>query len=106
MIGSALLTGFLFSQTVSTGGAAFLDDWLKDAHSTSGNVINGQSRGFASGGSFSMHVPSHNDALISTSPPKFSVGCGGVDANLGSISWLTDIDITIETQPTSYRKSI
>lgn len=67
----------------------WLDDWLSSKTSTSPGTLEGQQRGYATGGAFSAHVAqSTNDAVISVSAPRLSVGCGGIDFNMGSLSWL------------------
>ena len=73
---------------VSASNATWLDDWVSSTAATAPQSMEGQVRGFASGGSFNAHWASHNDYLLSTTPPKLSIGCGGIDFNMGSISWL------------------
>ena len=69
--------------------AGFLDDFLANKTSGSANYLSGQQRGMMFGGSFSAHWPvSENNNLISSSLPKLSGGCGGIDAYGGNLAFL------------------
>lgn len=82
-----LIAAALFSQATA-GNAGWMDDWYQSKTSTGPSYFEGQARGYVSGGSFSARWPSHTDYPISASPPRLSIGCGGIDAFAGSISFL------------------
>jgi len=66
----------------------FLDDWFTQKIETNAGYFEGQKRGYATGGSFSARYPVSNDYLVSFEPPKFKIGCGGIDLFLGGFSFL------------------
>lgn len=71
--------------------ASWMSDWLGAASTTGGapNYMEGQARGYLSGGSYSARWPvSQNNNLMSVQPPKLSSGCGGIDFYGGSLSFL------------------
>ena len=64
------------------------DDWIS-SHSASGpSYIQGNQRGYFSGGSFSARWPSTADHLLTVSTPRLKTGCGGVDLFLGGMSFM------------------
>ena len=79
------------SQSVSPASASWMNDWI-GAKSTTGagpSYLDGQARGYLSGGSYSARWPvSQNNNLISSTLPKLSAGCGGIDFYGGSLSFL------------------
>ncbi|WP_224962468.1 conjugal transfer protein TraH [Geomonas subterranea] len=78
------------AQTASTASASWMNDWIGGKSTSSGpNYLDGQARGYLSGGSYSARWPvSQNNNLMSVQPPKLSAGCGGIDFYAGSISFL------------------
>lgn len=78
------------AQTASTASASWMNDWIGAKSTSSGpNYLDGQARGYLSGGSYSARWPvSQNNNLMSVQPPKLSAGCGGIDFYAGSISFL------------------
>ena len=60
---------------------------------TSAGVYEGQSRGFVTGGSVSVRLPSETLQPLSVSLPHLRSGCGGVDLFLGAISYISADDL-------------
>lgn len=82
---------FVAVQGISPASASWMNDWI-DAKSTTGaapSYLDGQARGYLSGGSYSARWRvSQNNNLMSSSLPKLSAGCGGIDFFGGSLSFL------------------
>lgn len=82
---------FILTQSISPASASWMNDWI-GAKSTKGaapSYMEGQARGYLSGGSYSARWPvSQNNHLLSVAPPKLSAGCGGIDFFGGSLSFL------------------
>jgi len=76
---------FLFS---AVSYANWQDDWISSYSSSGPSYIQGNQRGYYSGGSFSARWPSSNDSLLSVSLPRLKVGCGGIDMFTGGMSFL------------------
>lgn len=53
-------------------------------------LVKGQSAGYLVGGSFYARVPVRNIQLISLTLPEVNAGCGGIDAYLGSFSFINN----------------
>ena len=87
IIAASLAVALLSMQTTASF-AGWMDDWVSSKTSSGPSAFEGQARGYASGGSFSARWPSRTDYPISVQAPRFSVGCGGIDFNLGSLSFL------------------
>ncbi len=68
--------------------AGFIDDWLAQKTETSPGYFEGEKRGYAAGGSISARWAMSNDHLFSVEPPRFKVGCGGIDLFGGGFSFL------------------
>lgn len=85
-----VLVVLLVMLQVSSASASWMGDWLGSKSTSSGpNYLNGQARGYISGGSYSARWPvSQNNNLMSVQPPKLSAGCGGINFYAGSISFL------------------
>lgn len=86
-------TGLIFLALVfcpsyaKAGGV--IDDWLGSQTISSGpNYYEGQKRGYFTAGTFSARVGTKNDYLMSITPPKLNVGCGGIDMFMGGFSFL------------------
>lgn len=75
--------------SANTVFAGFLDDFIANKTTGNANYLSGQQRGMLFGGSFAAHWPvTENNNLITTSPPKISAGCGGIDFYGGSFAFL------------------
>jgi len=85
----ALFFAFILLLT-GTSYANWLDDWYENTMSTSSgiNYFEGQKRGYATFGSFSMRLPLRTDYLFSIEKPHLKVGCGGIDLFMGGFSFL------------------
>lgn len=71
--------------------AAFADwvgEWFDQATTTSAGGYENQQRGFYSAGGFQGRYRTNNDYLVTASPPRLNVGCGGIDLFLGGFSYL------------------
>lgn len=55
---------------------------------TEGGAYDSQAAGFVTGGSMSMRSPITNQKLVNVRPPSITAGCGGIDAHLGSMSFI------------------
>jgi len=76
--------------TVGTMGHAggFMDDWIAQKAETSPGYMEGQKRGYFTGGSFSARWPQNKDYLVTFEPPRLNFGCGGIDAFMGGFSFM------------------
>ena len=70
------LTGFVNS----TGGAV---------STTPASIYQGQSRGYINGGRLFARVPQRSVQAMAFKAPKFTAGCGGIDAFGGSLSFIS-----------------
>lgn len=91
---SVLFISFSFSY------ANWLDDWYDNTMSTSSgiNYFEGQKRGYATFGSFSMRLPTRTDYLFSIEKPHLKLGCGGIDLFMGGFSFLNPEYLVQKTQ--------
>ena len=58
-------------------------------NATGPNYVNDQLRGGISGGGVYVRSPVSSIQVMSIDPPRFSLGCGGIDTYLGSFSFIT-----------------
>jgi len=68
--------------------ANWAEEWYDANSAADPSVYMSQERGFATMGSFSGRLKVKNDHLMTISPPKLSVGCGGIDLFMGGFSFL------------------
>lgn len=74
----------------------FASGWLEDFYNKAGAVSNstgssaykGQSMNVYNGGSFYMRIPNEKANLVRIDPPSLEIGCNGIDAHLGSFSFI------------------
>lgn len=77
-----------FFPPITMADANWFSDQYSTAH-TSPSHFETQQRGYFSGGSLSVRQPAgKKESFISVQPPKFSAGCGGIDAFWGGMSYL------------------
>ncbi len=89
IIALILLSVFTTSFMGSACYAGWVDDWLQQKTVSSPDYLEGQKRGYFTGGSFDARWNTgQNDYLFSVSPPKFAAGCGGIDAFMGGFSFM------------------
>lgn len=81
--------------SVSAQADKWVDDWFDNAVYDKGNSYSGQKRGYYSAGSFSARVNSSTEYPVTVSAPKLSIGCGGIDAFAGGLSFL-DAEYLVE----------
>lgn len=67
--------------------ASWLDDWFDQYVSSGPDYFKGQKRGYYTVGSFSARWSTGGSRPITIMPPYFNVGCGGIDAFLGGMSF-------------------
>jgi len=85
LIASSSLLGIPTSQ--AAGLNSVLDGMFVNA--TGPNYVQDQLRGGISGGGVYVRSPVSSIQILAIDPPRFSVGCGGIDAYLGSFSFIT-----------------
>lgn len=68
--------------------AGWTDDWMNQATTYSGSHYATDQRGYYGVGGLSMRNRMTNDYLLSVSPPRVDVGCGGIDLFGGAFSYL------------------
>lgn len=78
---------FLFA-TASNAEADWVDDWINQRVVTGPDSFETQKRNYATAGSVSARWSTTADPLIAISKPRFSAGCGGIDAYLGGFSFM------------------
>ncbi len=61
--------------------------------STPASIIQGQSRGYINGGRLFVRVPQRSASTMSFKAPKFTAGCGGIDAFGGSLSFISATEL-------------
>lgn len=88
-----LIVATLASSSAVAGNWA--DKWFDNAVYDSPSSFNSQKRGYYAMGGFSARNNSSTDYPITISPPRLSVGCGGIDGFLGGFSFL-DPDFLVE----------
>lgn len=66
----------------------WVDDWFTSHTSVSAGGYESQQRGYYTLGSFQGRWRMSNDYLVSASPPRIKVGCGGIDMFGGAFSYL------------------
>ena len=65
-----------------------MGDWFDQSTQGGPSHYETQKRGYYSGGSFTGRLRMSNDYLISATPPRVRVGCGGIDLFGGAFSYL------------------
>ncbi|ECC3269519.1 conjugal transfer protein TraH [Enterobacter hormaechei] len=71
------------------------DKWFDNAVYDSPSSFDSQKRGYYTMGGFTARTTTSTDYPITISPPRLSVGCGGIDGFLGGFSFL-DPDFLVE----------
>ena len=72
----------------SRAQADWVGEWFDQSTSTSAGGYSNQQRGFYSAGGFSGRYRMTNDFLVTASPPRLEVGCGGIDLFGGGFTYL------------------
>lgn len=70
-----------------------LDGMFSMSNVTQPGSFNTQMMGGFVGGGFSLRVPTNTINLVAFDPPRFSVGCGGIDMYLGSFSFINSQEL-------------
>jgi conjugative transfer pilus assembly protein TraH len=70
------------------GAAGWVDDWFAQHTSGGAGSFESQKRDFYTAGEFEGRWHLENDAPLTFSPPRLKVGCGGIDAFMGGMSFL------------------
>lgn len=78
----------LMAPTVSH--ANIIEDFFDDVwvQTTSARVYDGQRRGGLIGGSVTVRIPARSFSLLAFTEPSFEAGCGGIDVNAGSFTFI------------------
>jgi conjugative transfer pilus assembly protein TraH len=84
---TAMAIGF-FCVVAQTANAGWVDDWVSQKSSSSPSYIEGQERGYYSGGNFSVRWQDKTSYPITTTPPHIKTGCGGIDVFMGGFSFM------------------
>lgn len=90
--------GLLFIAAISPLAAMadnWADKWFDNAVYDSPSSFDSQKRGYYTMGGFTARTTTSTDYPITISPPRLSVGCGGIDGFLGGFSFL-DPDYLVE----------
>ncbi|CAB5500004.1 IncF plasmid conjugative transfer pilus assembly protein TraH [uncultured Gammaproteobacteria bacterium] len=85
------LTGFVVISLFMLSGqvkASWMDDWVSQSSSSGPSYFEGQKRGYANGGSFSLRYRNSKEYLFSIQKPRLKSGCGGIDLFLGGVSFM------------------
>jgi len=85
---SRILSVFLFLFCPPILEADWTDDWFDQVVSSGSGTFKAQQRGFYSAGSFMARRQMTSDYLVSASPPRVSIGCGGIDLFGGAFTFL------------------
>lgn len=85
VIGTALL---LSCAAESASAAGWVDDWLTQKTGSSPSYIEGQQRGYYSGGNFSARWKSTASYPVTIEAPRVKGGCGGIDIFMGGFSFM------------------
>ncbi|NVM20469.1 MAG: conjugal transfer protein TraH [Desulfobacterales bacterium] len=72
----------------SNSSADWVDDWINQSVVTGPDNFETQKRNYATFGNMSARWSTHADPLVSISKPRFTAGCGGIDAYLGGFSFM------------------
>ena len=76
----------VLAQPVSAGG--WVDDWVSQKSGSGPSSIDGQERGYYSGGNFSARWQNQTTYPVTTSVPHVKSGCGGIDVFMGGFSFM------------------
>jgi conjugative transfer pilus assembly protein TraH len=76
------------SITSSAHAQDIVSDWFDAQTSSAPHRVDGERRGYLSGGSFSGRYQMTNDYLFSAAPPRVASSCNGIDMFGGGISYL------------------
>ncbi|EJJ0671530.1 conjugal transfer protein TraH [Cronobacter sakazakii] len=94
-IGRILILCVAVLSPVYAIAANWADKWFDNAVYDSPSSFDSQKRGYYTMGGFTARTTSSTDYPITISPPRLSVGCGGIDGFLGGFSFL-DPDFLVE----------
>lgn len=78
----------LFAFTSQAHAQDLVDDWFNAQTASAPHRVDGERRGYLSGGSFSGRYQMTSDYLFSASPPRVAASCNGIDMFGGGISYL------------------
>ncbi|BCK65835.1 pilus assembly protein [Aeromonas caviae] len=88
MIGLSLCASEAFS-------ASWADKWFDNAVYDRPTSFESQKRGYYSAGGFGARVNTTTEYPLTITPPKLSVGCGGIDGFMGGFSFM-DADYLVQ----------
>ena len=87
-LAAAALTAAAALLWPSSSRADWVSEWFDQSTSVSSGGYQNQQRGFYSAGGFSGRYRMTNDFLVTASPPRLEVGCGGIDLFGGGFTYL------------------
>jgi conjugative transfer pilus assembly protein TraH len=81
---------YVWTAVKTASSASWMDDWMSNATSQAvgPNFMEGQGRGYATAGSYSLRYPSGVARPVSVAAPSLHIGCGGISLFGGSASFL------------------
>ncbi|HAT1515136.1 TPA: F-type conjugal transfer protein TraH [Morganella morganii] len=95
---SLLLAGFLFSGAAAADVNGDMNKFFNklgfDSNVTGAAAWQGQAAGYATGGNIFLRNQVKQLQVVSFTPPSLNAGCGGIDAYLGSFSYLNSEQLT------------
>lgn len=95
---SLLLAGFLFSGAAAADVNSDMNKFFNklgfDSNVTGAAAWQGQAAGYATGGNIFLRNQVKQLQIVSFTPPSLNAGCGGIDAYLGSFSYLNSEQLT------------
>jgi len=84
----AAVVSVLVAMLAMPAQADWVNEWFDQSTSVSSGGYQNQQRGFYSAGGFSGRYRMTNDFLVTASPPRLEVGCGGIDLFGGGFTYL------------------
>lgn len=97
-----LITASMFTVfamfTAEAHASGWVDDWLSQKSGSGASYIEGQERGYYSGGNMSMRWQDTTSYPITTNVPHIKSGCGGIDVFMGGFSFMNADYLTKKLQ--------
>lgn len=91
----ALLIGLSLCASEAFSASSWADKWFDNAVYDRPTSFESQKRGYYSAGGFGARVNTTTDYPLTITPPKLSVGCGGIDGFMGGFSFM-DADYLVQ----------
>lgn len=78
----------VFSFVTGPVHADWVNDWIVQKSVSSPNYFHTQNKGYGSFGSYSARWQNQTEQIATFTPPRFNMGCGGIDMFMGGYSFL------------------